>query len=331
MIITRTPFRLSFFGGGTDYNSWFEEHGGVIVGCAFKQYCYISLRRLPPFFEHKTRIVYSLIERVMQNPDIQHPSVRGCLQLLNVTEGLEVHHDGDLPARSGIGSSSSFTAGMLLALHAFRNEMVTKRTIAEEAIRVEQEILKENVGIQDQILATYGGLQVIEMGPGNNWKVSPLILPKDYLKNFENHIMLGFTGFTRTASDLAKGQIENIKKGKSTSQLSEISAIAREGLSVFSKNQDPKEIGRLLDKSWQLKRSLRSDVSSEKIDSIYETAINAGAYGGRLMGAGGGGFMVFVAPPEKHSFIKYKLNGAMKVWVPFEMDNDGAQILLYRD
>lgn len=331
MIITKTPYRLSFFGGGTDYNSWYEENGGLVVGCAFSRYCYISVRPLPPFFDHKTRVVYSKIERVGDNLEVIHPSVRGCLQHLGVSQGLEIHHDGDLPARSGIGSSSSFTVGMLLALHANRSEMITKRQLASEAIEVEQNVIKENVGIQDQILVAHGGIQIIEMGPGSGYRVSPLILPKEYKENFESHILLGFTGFQRNSTDVAKDHVSNIKVGKSASQLKEIHGIAKEGLSLLSQNRDFREVGKLFDKTWQIKRSLSSSVSTESIDTIYKSAIEAGAYGGRLMGAGGGGFIMFIAPPDRHSYIKYKLEGQVKVWVPFSFDDDGAQVLLHCD
>lgn len=331
MIITRTPYRLSFFGGGTDYKPWYEENGGIIVGCSFSQYCYISLRKLPPFFEHKTRIVYSKIEQVNDNRDLVHPSVKGCLEYLQVHEGIEIHHDGDLPARSGIGSSSSFTAGLLLALHTLRNKMVTKRTLAEQAIHVEQEVIKESVGIQDQILVAHGGLQIIEMGPGPRFNVQPLIIPRDYRAEFEKHVLLGFTGQSRTASDVAEGQVNNIKSGKSTGQLSEIHSIAKEGLRSLATCKDMSTIGKLFDQTWQIKRRLSDGVSSDEIDGIYNTAVKAGAYGGRLMGAGGGGFFVFLAPPERHAAIREALNGRIRVWVPFKIDESGAQVLLHNE
>jgi D-glycero-alpha-D-manno-heptose-7-phosphate kinase len=180
VIITRTPYRLSFFGGGTDYNAWFEENGGTVLAAAIARYCYISVRRLPPFFEHKTRVVYSHIESVQDHAAIQHPSVRGCLSYLDFGEGLEIHHDGDMPARSGIGSSSSFTVGMLHALHGLQSRMVDKRELAEQAIHVEQELLGESVGVQDQIMAAYGGFQIIELGRGPKWQTRELVAPTDY-------------------------------------------------------------------------------------------------------------------------------------------------------
>jgi D-glycero-alpha-D-manno-heptose-7-phosphate kinase len=208
--------------------------------------------------------------------------------------------------------------------------MVSKRTLAEQAIHVEQNVIGENVGIQDQTMAAYGGMQIIEMGPGNQFKVAPMILPSDYRKNFEQHVLLGFTGFTRTASEVAQGQIDNIKAGKSDVPLKAIYELAQEGLRLFTEGRPVSEIGRLIDQSWQIKRSLSTSISSEAMDEIYKTAMDAGAYGGRLMGAGGGGFMFFLAPPDRHNYIKYRLNQAVKVWVPFAIDDDGAQVILYR-
>jgi D-glycero-alpha-D-manno-heptose-7-phosphate kinase len=331
MIITKTPYRLSLFGGGTDYNSWYEEHGGLVIGSAFAKYCYLTVRKLPPFFEHRSRIVYSKIESVLENREIQHPSVRGCLEFLDINDGLEIHHDGDLPARSGIGSSSTFTAGLLLALHVLKGQMPTKLRLAQEAIKVEQDVLKENVGIQDQVFASYGGLQLIDMGPGNTFKVSPLILSADYKLSLEKHIMLGFTGFTRTSSDIAGSHIKNIKNGNSASRLVEIHSIAKEALRKFNALADFNEVGDLIHQTWLLKRSLSERVSNDIIDQIYNEAVKAGAYGGRLLGAGGGGFLFFLAPPERHQEIREALAGVVKVWIPFSFDTSGATVLLHTE
>lgn len=328
MIITRTPFRLSFFGGGTDYPAWYTAHGGLVVGTALARYCYLSCRRLPPFFDHKTRLVYSKIESVRDRREIRHPAVRGCLEFLDFDDGLEIHHDGDLPARSGIGSSSSFTVGLLLALHGLRHEMWTKQALADEAIKVEQEVLKENVGIQDQILAAYGGFRVIEMGPGVTYRVLPLMLPPDYLKSLEAHILLGFTGLTRVASDVARAQIENIENG--SSRMEEIHAIAKEALDLFDRRADFERIGKLLSHSWDVKRSLATGVTSAEIDDLHDIARRAGAFGGKLLGAGGGGFVMFLAPPERHARIKAAL-AALRVWVPSTLDTDGARVVFHTD
>lgn len=329
MIITRTPFRLSFFGGGTDYNSWFEKNEGLVIGTTFNKYNYISLRRLPPFFKHKTRIVYSRVEEVLSNDLIEHPAVRNCLKFMDVTDGLEIHYDGDLPARSGIGSSSSFTVGFLNALYAYRGKMISKMELAQKAIHVEQHISKENVGIQDQILTCFGGINVIEMGPGNNFRVNPLILRPDYKNELESHVMLAFSGLTRISSETAVKQIEKINQGTLNNQMQSIFEIAKEGLELFKRGAAIQELGKLMDKTWQIKRMLTSDVSNDLIDQTYQIAIKNGAYGGRLLGAGGGGFLMLIAPPEKHEQIKAALNTQIKVWVPFHFENEGAKILLY--
>jgi len=328
MVITRTPYRLSFFGGGTDYNEWFEENGGTVLAAAVARYCYISVRRLPPFFEHKSRVVYSHIESVSNNTEIKHPAVRGCLSFMEVADGLEIHHDGDLPARSGIGSSSSFTVGLLHALHALNSRMVDKKELAEQAIHVEQTVLKEAVGVQDQIMAAHGGLQILDLGPGKRWTAQEMLVPDSYLRELECHVLMGFSGLSRTADQHARAKIENMKQGKTTQELKEIQAIARQAVETLKKLGSMDEIGRLLDSSWRLKRRLADGLSSDWMDELYETAIGNGAFGGKLMGAGGGGFFFFLAPPERHDGIKQALP-QIKVWVPFEIDLMGSNIVFH--
>lgn len=326
MIITRTPYRLSFFGGGTDYNAWFEDNGGVVVAAAIARYCYLTVRRLPPFFEHKSRVVYSVIESVRDHKDISHPSVRGCLNYLGMDEGLEIHHDGDLPARSGIGSSSSFTVGLLHALHGLRGRLIDKQELAEQAIHVEQALLHESVGVQDQIMAAHGGLQVLELGRGAKWQARELLTSDDYLHGLEEHVLMGFSGISRTADLHAKAKIDNMRQGKTVSELKEIQAIATEAVGLVKRQADMEVIGRLLDKSWKLKRRLADGLSTGWMDDLYDTALRAGAYGGKLMGAGGGGFFFFLAPPSKHQPIKDALR-QIKVWVPFKIDSSGSRII----
>lgn len=328
MIITRTPYRLSLFGGGTDYNKWFEENGGLIIGSSFNKYCWITLRKLPPFFEHKSRVVYSKIESVKNNIDIEHVGVKSCLSHFGIDDPLEIHCDGDLPARSGIGSSSSFTVGFLNALYAYQSKMVGKKELSEHAIHIEQNVAKENVGIQDQILASFGGLQAIEMGPGNRFEVRPLILPKEYKNQIQSHIMLAFSGFQRFSSDAAAEQINKIQNGTNHTQLHEIHAIAKEAYSLLKSNSDLSQLGRLFDSTWKLKRTLTSTMTNEALDNTYQKALRLGAYGGRLMGAGNGGFIMFFAPPERHEIIKRELS-EIKVWVPFEFEDAGSQVIFY--
>lgn len=326
MIITRTPYRLSFFGGGTDYNAWFEENGGTVLAAAVARYCYISVRRLPPFFEHKSRVVYSHIESVREHSAIQHPAVRGCLEYMDCNEGLEIHHDGDMPARSGIGSSSSFTVGLLHALHGLQARMVDKRELAEQAIHVEQKLLGESVGIQDQIMAAYGGFQIIGLGPGANWQTQEVVTSEDYLKNLQSHVLMGFSGISRTADQHAKAKIDNIRQGTTISELREMQAIATEAVQLVKRKAAIQELGRLLDISWQLKRRLAAGLSSDWMDDLYRSALAAGAYGGKMMGAGGGGFFFFLAPPDRHQVVKDALP-QVKVWVPFEIDFSGSRVI----
>jgi D-glycero-alpha-D-manno-heptose-7-phosphate kinase len=330
MIITKTPYRLSFFGGGTDYRPWFEKNGGLVIASAIERYCYLTVRYLPPFFEHKSRMVYSKSEFVNDHEEFQHPSVRNCLKFMAIEQGVEIHHDGDLPARSGIGSSSSFTVGLLHALHALRYEMVTKETLANEAIMIEQDWIGEDVGIQDQIMAAHGGLKIIEMGPKDQYSVRPMILPPEYLKAIESHILLGFSGISRFSTQYAKSQIENIENGKSHQTLSEIQSLAHEALALFQKQANLDELGDLIDKSWKMKRSLTCDMSNSIIDDVYAIAKKNGAFGGKLMGAGGGGFVMFLAPPYRHEAIQQALS-QIKVWIPFKFDMMGSQVIFHKD
>lgn len=327
MIISRTPYRVSLFGGGTDYNPWYQEHGGLVIAMGLAHYCYITARHLPPFFEeHKSRIVYSKIEGVQDHSDIIHPSVRGCLKFLNINQGVEIHHDGDLPARSGLGSSSSFTVGLLNALHVLKDRMIGQLDLSKQAIEVEQNLLCESVGIQDQIMAVHGGIRLIEMGPGNNWTTRPLVLPSEYTKELEDHVLLGFSGVSRIADKHAKEQIEGINSGKNHELLKNIFALAKEAYSALSKNEEISWIGKLLDQSWQAKRHISSGTSEQWMNDLYETAVKNGAFGGKLLGAGGGGFFAFLAPPATHEKIKRALY-QIKVWVPFKIDYTGSQII----
>jgi D-glycero-alpha-D-manno-heptose-7-phosphate kinase len=265
---------------------------------------------------------------VNNHAEIQHSSVRGCLQFLKLDDGIEIHHDGDLPARSGIGSSSSFTVGLLHALHALRQRMVSPKQLAEEAIHVEQELLGESVGVQDQIMAAHGGFRILDLGTGPKWTVKSLLLPKDYLRVLEQHVLLGFSGISRSADQHAKKKLENIKRGKTTEELQAITGLAQEALKAFQGEASFEQVGRLLNQSWQYKRRLAAGVSTDWMDDIYSTALRYGAFGGKLMGAGGGGFFFFLAPPNKHEQIRNGLP-KIKVWVPFKIDHAGSQVIFY--
>jgi len=328
VIITRTPYRLSFFGGGTDYPEWFEKHAGLIISSAFQKYCWISVRELPPFFNHNSRFVYSVTEEVVANDQVKHPGIRSCLQLLDFKDGIEVHYDGDLPSMSGIGSSSSFTVGLLHALYSYKSQMLSKRMLAQNAIHIERDIEKQNVGLQDQIMASYGGLQIISLKKGQPFRVDPLILPKEYENELAAHVMIGFTGKSRLSSEVASKKVSNISAGKVDNQLSDILDIARKGLEEFTKNADFKNIGQLIHQTWLIKKTLTDSLSNSSINTLYDVAIKNGAWGGRLLGAGEGGFFMLIAPPEAHKKIKAALP-QVKVWVPYTIDHEGTKVVLY--
>jgi D-glycero-alpha-D-manno-heptose-7-phosphate kinase len=327
VIITRTPYRVSFFGGGTDYPAWYLEHGGAVLATTIDKYCYITCRRLPPFFEHKHRIVYSVIESVSNNEEIQHPAVRAALQWAKVTDGLEIHHDGDLPARSGLGSSSSFTVGLVHALEALRGQMTNKSQLAKVAIYIEQDLLRENVGSQDQILAAYGGFNYIEFRADGAFNVAPVIVPRERKAELAAHLILCFTGFSRFASEVAKSQLDNMVAKQQ--HIKRMRQMVDEGLDILVNSSVPIEaFGELLHEAWQNKRSLSNKVTTPEIDQIYEAARNAGAIGGKLLGAGGGGFMLLFAKPEYHVAIRERLKTL--IHVPFEFEESGSRVVLYQ-
>jgi D-glycero-alpha-D-manno-heptose-7-phosphate kinase len=327
MIITRTPFRISLFGGGTDYPAWYQEHGGVVLATTIDKYCYISCRYLPPFFEHKYRIVYSRIENVHSPEEIEHPAVRAILGWAGCEEGLEIHHDGDLPARSGLGSSSSFSAGLIHALAALQGKYTSKEELAKNTIHVEQKIINENVGSQDQVSAAYGGFNRIEFRQNDTFHVSPIILKKDRLQEFQSHLMLFFTGFSRIASEIAKSQIENIKNREV--ELNRMGEMVDEAIQILQNTNSPiDEFGKLLHQGWQYKRSLSDKISTPEIDFLYDEALYAGATGGKILGAGGGGFLLLFVRPELQSQVRERLKKL--VHVPFQFEDSGSRIVLYQ-
>jgi D-glycero-alpha-D-manno-heptose-7-phosphate kinase len=327
MIISRTPFRISLFGGGTDYPAWFKDHGGSVIGTAIDKYCYISVRRLPPFFEHKSKIVYSKVELIKNVSEIEHPAVRGVLTDMRIEDGLEIHHDADLPARSGLGSSSAFTVGLLNALYALDARMISKRDLGREAIRIEQDVLKEDVGCQDQVWAAYGGFNRIDFHPDGNFSVAPFIMPVARRAELQRSLMLFFTGFSRFATDFAQDQIRNM--GTRKNQLRMMKSLVDSAADILLDPKAPiRELGELMHQSWQLKRELADSVSNAQIDEIYDAARTAGAVGGKLLGAGGGGFMVLVVDPEKRAQVRERLKKLVAVNVGF--DTEGSKIVIYQ-
>jgi D-glycero-alpha-D-manno-heptose-7-phosphate kinase len=325
MIISRTPFRISFFGGGTDYPEWYRENGGAILAVTIDKYCYISCRFLPPFFDHKTRLAYSHIECVRSNDQIKHPAVRATLKYLGMEEGVEIHHDGDLPARTGLGSSSAFTVGLLHGLYALQKKMLSRRQLALEAIRIERKILKEKGGVQDQFVIALGGFNKIVFSSYVEHSIQPMIVMRDRLAEFHSHLMLYYTGLSRSSSEIAREQIENIPQCKTA--LIRMTEMVDEAVSLLAGEGDFSEFGRLLHESWQLKKSFSSKVSPPLCDEIYQAARDAGALGGKLLGAGGGGFMLIFARPEDQPKIRERLKGLLSV--PFHFETQGAQIIFY--
>lgn len=326
MIITRTPLRVSFFGGGTDYPIWYQEHGGAVLSTTIDKCCYITCRWLPPFFEYHSRILYSKYENVACNGDIQHPAVRNCLEFLGINEGVEIHHIADLPARAGLGTSSAFTVGLLLGLYALRNQMRDKHTLALEAIRVEQELMQEAVGIQDQISAAYGGLNRINFSKAGSVDVKPIVIPPARLAALEDHLALYFTGFSRTASEIAREQLRLTPHRQN--ELHAMQQMVDEAEEIVSNpNRSLNEFGQLLHEGWQVKKQLTEKITTSSIDEIYEAGLNAGALGGKLLGAGGGGFMLFFVPPERREALRQRLRKLL--CVPFSFSAKGSQVVVY--
>jgi len=325
MIISRTPFRVSFFGGGTDYPAWYRQHGGAVLAATINKYCYLNCRYLPPFFETRLRVVWSKIENCQTIEQIEHPAVRELLRYLNIDRGVAIHHEGDLPARSGMGSSSAFTVGLLHALYALKGEMPNKHQLAKESIYIEQEILKEVVGSQDQVLAAYGGLNYVTFLPNDEISVRPMTLSQERIQELNSHLMLFYTGIKRTASGIAETYVNNIEAKKR--QLRIMKDLVEEGISILNSSQNLTSFGELLHEAWQAKRSLSAQVSNNHVDDIYNQALAAGAIGGKLTGAGGGGFMLLFVAPEKQNQVKETFNKL--IHVPFKFEFSGSQIIFF--
>lgn len=324
MIISRTPFRISFFGGGTDYSEFYKEYGGSVLSTSFDKYCYVTARHLPGFFDYKYQINYSKIERVNILDEIIHPAVRETMKYLDMRE-MFVGYDADLPARSGLGSSSSFVVGMLNAFYAVKGKYIDKKRLAKEAIYIERVLCNESGGVQDQIAASYGGFNKINFRE-DDFSVQSVIMDFERKKNLADNLMLFFTGFSRISSEIA------IEQKKATSnkikELKEMLELVDEAEKILiNKRISLNEFGKLLDYSWQLKRSITSKITTNEIDEIYSVAVKAGALGGKLLGAGGGGFMLFYAEKDKQEKIKEALSKLL--YVPFNFENEGTKIMYY--
>lgn len=325
MIISRTPFRISFFGGGTDYPAWFRENGGSVLATTINKYCYITCRYLPPFFEHKFRIVYSKIEEGNDYSKVLHPAVRETVRFLKFERGLEIHHDGDLPARSGMGSSSAFTVGLLHAMHALKGQMPSKQQLAAESIHIEQELLHETVGSQDQILAAQGGFNQILFHRDGGYTVRPITVPRARIADLNAHLMLFYTGIKRTASLVAGSYVNDLASRER--ELSRIGELVEEGVALINSRDDIRRFGKLMHEAWQAKRGLARAISTPYIDNLYQAALDAGADGGKITGAGGGGFLLLFVPPERQSAVRETLSKIIRV--PFKFEHSGSQIIFF--
>jgi D-glycero-alpha-D-manno-heptose-7-phosphate kinase len=325
VIITRTPFRVSFFGGGTDYPGWYRRYGGAVLATTIDKYCYLSCRYLPPFFEHRIRIVYSKIENCHSIDEISHPAVREVLRHVGLDRGVEIHHDGDLPARSGMGSSSAFTVGLLQALYALKGQMVDKRRLALESIVVEQDRLEEAVGSQDQVSAAYGGFNHIGFAPSGEISVRPMTIGADRTRLLNDHLMLFYTGIKRTASTVAGTFVHEIDRN--ADHLRTLHRQVETGIAILNGGGDIRAFGELLHEAWTAKRSLGAGVSNPDVESMYDEARARGAIGGKLIGAGGGGFMLLFVPPAARRAVRetfYRL-----IHVPFKFSTGGSQIIFF--
>jgi D-glycero-alpha-D-manno-heptose-7-phosphate kinase len=326
MVITQTPVRISFFGGGTDYPVWSRENGGAVLATSIDKYIYTSCRCLPPFHDHKHRIIYSKMEYVKEIDEIVHPAVREVFRFMNIRDGIELHHDSDLPARSGMGSSSAFVVGLLHALHALRDEIVDKERLALESTHIEQELIKENVGCQDQVMAAFGGFNLVTFKTSGGFTVQPVTLKSDRVSSLQDHLMLFYTGTSRVASEVAAEQIKNTPSRKT--ELHIMQEMVKHGVHILSGNAPIAEFGELLHEGWQLKRKMSSKVTNGDIDDIYASARESGAIGGKLLGAGGGGFMLLFVPPGKQPAVRERL--AKLIRVKFAFEDKGTNIIFYQ-
>lgn len=328
MFITRTPLRISFFGGGTDYPDHFRKAGGQTLGVAISQYSFIVVKRLADLFDHRIRVGYSRTELVRDREEIRHPAVRECLRYLNLNAGLEVDYIGDLPARTGLGSSSSFTVGLLHALYAFKGEMVSKARLAAEAVHVEQDLLHERVGVQDQHICACGGLVHVCCPVDGDVRAEPVPVSPERWAALQSHLLLMYTGIQRHAHEVLEEQLERTRNGALSDELERMRTLVDDGIRVLTNHREPIScFGELLNVAWTTKRALSPRISSEQIDRWYDRARREGAIGGKLLGAGGGGFLLLLAPPDRHERVVAALPDLRRV--PFEFDRMGSTLIFY--
>lgn len=328
MIITQTPFRMSFFGGGTDMESFFIKHGGAVLSTTFDKYCYVNVRHLPRFFDYSTELSYSRTERVTSIEDIEHPAIRNAMKMLDMHE-IRLTYEADLPARSGLGTSSSFAVGMLNAFYALKGKYADKKKLADEAIYLERVLCEEAGGWQDQIAASFGGFNRINFNTDGTYDVLPVIISPERKKNLNDNLMMFFTGFTRFSSDVQKANAgtKETQEAKEKRYLEMLSLVDKAEQILTDKNTDLDDFGRLLDHTWKLKKQTGSAVSTNSIDALYEKGMQAGALGGKLLGAGGGGFLVFYVQPEFQEAVKEAMKELM--YIPFRFEDGGTRVIHY--
>ena len=326
MIISKTPFRMSFFGGGTDMPDFYKKHNGAVLSTTFDKYCYVNIRHLPRFFEYSTEIVYSQIERVTALSDIHHPLIRNAMQFMKMHE-IHLTYEADLPARTGLGTSSSFAVGLLNAFYAMKGKYVDKKRLADEAIYLERVLCAEAGGLQDQIAASFGGLNRINF-TADGYEVKPIIISKERSAQLNENLMLFYTGISRFSSDIQAKTGKEIQKAEKQSQLLHMVSMVDDAERILTdKLASLNDFGRMLDETWRLKRGISSSVSTESIDILYERALKAGALGGKLLGAGGGGFFVFYVEKDKQAYVRENLSELL--YVPFFFETGGSQVIYY--
>lgn len=325
MLISRTPFRISFLGGGTDFEAYFKEYGGSVLSTTIDKYCYVTIRQLPALFDYKNQFTYSKIERFNSPDEVEHPIVREALKYIR-TYNVQINYDADLPARSGLATSSAFAVGLLNGLHHYKNETISKMDLAKEAIYLEQNLCREAGGMQDQIAVALGGFNRINFS-ASGYEVLPMDIPVTRKEDFSKHLMLFFTGFTHLSAEIALDQSQNISSR--LSELHEMKALVDEGVKILSGTGDLNEFGKLLNSNWKLKRTLSGKITTDFIDDAYNAALKAGATGGKLLGAGGGGFMLFYVEPDKREHVKKALSGLL--YEPFKFEQDGTKIFYMGD
>ena len=325
MIITKTPFRMSFFGGGTDFEGYFSKHGGAVLSTTFDKYCYVTVRHLPRFFDYTTHLTYSSEEKVNTTDEIRHPAIRHAMEWLDMRE-IRLVYESDLPARSGLGTSSSFAVGMLEAFYALKGQFADKRKLADDAIYLERTLCAEAGGIQDQIAASFGGLNRIDFSSGG-YTVNPVIISRERKEELNSRLMLFFTGFSRFSSDIQK--TAELSMREKEDQLGEMRRLVDEAERILTdKRVSLDEFGRLLDYNWRLKRGISDCISTRSIDGQYARALEAGALGGKLLGAGGGGFLLFYVPEGKEGQVHEAMSGLLHV--PFRFENEGTKVIYYQ-